>query len=275
MGLEIINEAEADQIHAGLAGIVRQHLPFATWAFTSGSVPYGAAVRGRSDADVNIVFAPGTIADPPLIAAINRFVEALEALHTGHGLVLDRKYPGEYLTVLQARDAAAGRGVPIKDGVACLPHEPGDSYWDTSEETWYLAWLGAISFSRLIYGNQDTFCDLRRKSWQTLVLLCLSDLRDQHLTDAAVLQRVSQHDHSSGGFGIQPGYRRFADLELASVQQALSDLSGSGFLHPAAGGYRVDQQSLDSWHAQLAAHHRDGYAAANLLTVASSLQVAR
>lgn len=162
MGQEIINEAEADQIHAGLAGIVRQHLPFATWAFTSGSVPYGAAVRGRSDADVNIVFAAGTTAERPLIAAINRFVNSLEVLHAAHGLVLDHKYPGEYLTVLQACDAAAGRGVPIKDGAPCLPHEPGDSYWDTSEETWYLAWLGALSFSRLIYGNQDTFRDLRR-----------------------------------------------------------------------------------------------------------------
>ena len=275
MALEIIIETEAAQIHTGLAGIVREHLPFATWAFTSGSVPYGAAVRGRSDADVNIVFDAGTIADPPLIAAINRFVDALEALHIAHGLVLDHKYPGEYLTVPQARDAAAGRGVPIRDGAACLPHEPGDSYWDTSEETWYLAWLGALSFSRLIYGNQDTFRDLRRQAWQTIVLLCLPDLRDQNLTDAAVLQRISQHDHPSGGFGIHPGYRRFADLELTSVQQALADLSGSGFLHPDAGAYQVDQQSLDSWHAQLAAHHRDGYKAANLLTVASSCQVAR
>lgn len=272
---DIIDVQESNLIHSSLGNLVETHFPFAVSAFTSGSLPYGAAVRGRSDIDVNIVFPADTQCGDVLLAAIDGFVDGLAELHVEHGLSMDRRYPGEYFTISQARDAVAGRGIPIRHGEPTLPHRPDNDYWEKSEETWYLAWLGALSFSRQIAGERAPFVELRQQGWQTVILLCLRDLVGQPVTGKLVLNRILQSDHPSGGFGVHLAYRRFGELENRSIDQTLDRLAEQGYLHMTGSGYTVHEEALSAWRTGLAERHAEGFSATNLLTVASSTQLAR
>lgn len=272
---EIIDDQEADLVHSRLGDLVGAHLPFSLYAFTSGSLPYGAAVRGRSDIDVNVIFPTETPCSDALLARINGFVDSLAVLHEEHGLSMDRRYPGEYFTISQAWDAAAGRGIPICDGNPTLPAHPDNDYWETSEETWYLAWLGALSFSRHVAGKLEPFCALRQQGWQTLILLCLTDLVGQPVTGRLMLDRILRPEHPSGGFGVHPGYRRFEELERSSIDQTLDCLAEQGYLHMNSNGYTVHEAAVGAWRKELAARHTQGFTAASLLTVSSSKRLAR
>lgn len=190
-------------------------------------------------------------------------------------MCLDRRYPGEYFTIDQAQDAVAGRGVPVTDGKPMLPRKLGDSYWNASEDTWYLAWMGALAFSRHVVGNSDVLAKLRRQAWATVVALCLPDLsgRDFHAED--IVARILDQDHPNGGFGVHPGYRRFAELEAAHCRQALADLSGRGVLGRRGDDIFVgEHDGILRWTTDLADRHQTGFHAAPLLTVTSSLRLA-
>ncbi|GHE11360.1 hypothetical protein [Streptomyces alanosinicus] len=275
MPREIIGLDEADRIHEQLGKLVEFHLPEAVVAFTSGSLPFGAAVRGISDIDVNVVLPADTKPDDALFDRLRGFIDDYRNLHHQHGMRLDCRYPGEYFTVGQAHDAAAGRGIPVINGKPALPRELGDSYWDSSEDTWYLAWMGALAFSRHVAGNRDVLAALRRRAWATIVTLCLPDLRSRDFDAEDVMARILDKDHPNGGFGVHPGYRRFAELEAAHCRQALADLSTSGILaRQEKDSFFVEDDELLSWATGLAARHRNGFHAASLLTVASSLRLA-
>lgn len=272
---EIISVEEADRIHEELGRLVEFHIPDAVVAFTSGSLPYGAAVCGHSDIDVNVVLPTGTKPDQELFDRLRGFIDDYSSLHDGHGMSLDRRYPGEYFTLDQAHDAAAGRGIPIIQGRLALPGQPDDSYWNTSEETWYLAWMGASAFSRHIAGNADVLTGLRRQSWTTLVALCLLDLTGRDLHTEDVITRVLDRDHPNGGFGVHPGYRWFVELETRHCQQALEDLAARGVLRcQADGSYHVESEGILCWATDLTARHQIGFHASPLLTVTSSRQLA-
>ncbi|MGP4113994.1 hypothetical protein ACTWP5_24180 [Streptomyces sp. 4N509B] len=272
----IIGAIEADHIHRQLAQLVDEHFPDRVVSFTSGSLPYGAAIRGRSDIDVNIVLPTQTRPDDTLFARISAFVDDYTSLHEVHGLRVDRRFPGEYFTLDQAREAAAGRGVPITDQQPRLPTQPDDAYWTTTEETWYLAWLGATAFSRRLSGDPDVFTRLRRQAWTTVVALCLPDLAESPFGPKEAMDRILAHDHPHGGFGVHPGYERFRALETHSCYKALTDLAARRTIYPtAAGRYRVDADGAHRWATDLAARHRTGFHAPDLLTVTSSLRIAR
>lgn len=212
---DIIGVQEANLIHSRLGDLIDAHLPLAVCAFTSGSIPYGAAVRGRSDIDVNVIFPVETTCSDALLSA------------------------------------------------------------ETSEETWYLAWLGALSFSWHVAGKSEPFRALRRQGWQTMILICLRDLAGQPVTRQLVLDRILQSEHPSGGFGVHPGYRRFEELERSSTDQTLGRLAEQGYLHMSSSGYTVRKTALDAWQEELAARHAQGFTAANLLTVSSSKRLTR
>ncbi|WP_406336347.1 hypothetical protein OG814_32090 [Streptomyces zaomyceticus] len=272
---EIIGRDEAGRIHERLGRLVESHVPDAVVAFTSGSLPYGAAVRGHSDIDVNIMLPPGTRADQAFFDCLSGFIDDYSGLHEQHGMRLDRRYPGEYLTVDQALDAAAGRGVPVINGRPMLPRQLGDSYWNTTEETWYLAWMGALAFSRHVVGNTDVLTGLRRQAWATVAALCLPDLTDRDFRVEDVVARVLDQGHPSGGFGVHPGYRRFAELETPHCRQALADLAARAVLgRRDDGSVFVEREGLLRWGTDLADRHQAGFHAAPLLTVTSSLRLA-
>ncbi|WP_181138408.1 hypothetical protein [Streptomyces sp. Ru73] len=272
---DIIGLEEADRIHQQLGKLVEFHIPEAVVAFTSGSLPFGAAVRGNSDIDVNVVLPVGTKPDDALFDRLSGFIDDYRALHQQHGMRLDFRYPGEYFTIDQAHDAAAGRGIPMANGKPALPRELGDSYWNSSEDTWYLAWMGALAFSRHVAGNRDILATLRRRAWTTIVALCLPDLRSRNFGTEDVMARILNKDHPNGGFGVHPGYRRFAELEAPHCRQALADLSTCGILaRQEEDSFSVEDNQLLRWAADLASYHQSGFHAASLLTVASSLRLA-
>lgn len=272
---ETISVGEADRIHEKLGKLVQFHVPEVVVAFTSGSLPYGAAVRGVSDIDVNIILPVDTRPDQALFDRLIGFIDDYSCLHDQHGMRVDCRYPGEYLTIAQAHDAAAGRGIPLTNGLPSLPRQLDDSYWSTTEETWYLAWMGASAFSRHVAGDSDALIGLRRQAWTTVVALCLLDFagRDFHAED--IVARILDNTHPNGGFGVHPGYRRFAELETGHCQRALADLAASRVLRcQADGSYRVDREGILRWASGLAKRHQAGFHASPLLTVTSSLQLA-
>jgi hypothetical protein len=272
---EIIGMDEADHIHKQLGKLVEIHIPDAVVAFTSGSLPYGAAVRGDSDIDVNVILPTDTRSDDALFDRLSNFIDGYRKLHGQHGMRLDRRYPGEYFTIDQAHDAAAGRGVPVINGTPELPRQMGDSYWNTSEDTWYLAWMGALAFSRHVAGNRDVLTGLRRQAWTTVVALCLPDLSGWDFQAEDVMARILDQDHPNGSFGVHPGYRRFAELEVPHCRQALADLTARGVLGRQGDGiFVVERDELLRWAAGLADLHQSGFHAASLLTVTSSLRLA-
>ncbi|MFE5594811.1 hypothetical protein [Streptomyces sp. NPDC056549] len=271
---EIIDRDEADHIHERLGSLVESHLLDAVVAFTSGSLPYGAAVRGHSDIDVNIMLPAGTRADAAFFSCLSSFINDYRILHEQHGMLLDHRYPGEYFTVDQAHDAAAGRGVPVINDRPKLPQQPGDAYWNTIEETWYLAWMGALAFSRHVAGNTDVLTRLRRKAWTTVVALCLPDLIGRDIRVEDVVARVLDQEHPNGGFGVHSGYRRFAELETPHCLQALTDLAARAVVgRRVDGSYFVERDGLLRWCTDLADRHRAGFHATPLLTVASSVRL--
>ncbi|MGX1909318.1 hypothetical protein ACWIID_10680 [Streptomyces phaeochromogenes] len=272
---EIIDVEEADRIHEQLGKLVELHLPEAAVAFTSGSLPFGAAVRGDSDIDVNVILPAGTRPDDTLFDRLSSFIDDYRSLHHQHGMRPDFRYPGEYFTVDQAHDAAAGRGIPVINGKPLLPQQLGDSYWNSSEDTWYLAWMGALAFSRHVAGNRDVLAGLRRQAWSTIVALCLPDLSGRDFDADDVMARILDKDHPNGGFGVHPGYRRFTELEAPHCRKALADLSTRGVLaRHGEDSFRVEDDELLRWTTDLAARHQDGFLAAPLLTVTSSLRLA-
>lgn len=275
MPREIIGLDEADRIHEQLGKLVEFHIPEAAVAFTSGSLPFGAAVRGDSDIDVNVILPAGTKPDDALFDRLSGFIDGYRSLHHQHGMRLDCRYPGEYFTIDQAHDAAAGRGIPVINGEPALPRKLGDSYWNSSEDTWYLAWMGALAFSRHVAGNRDVLAGLRRRAWATIVTLCLPDLRSRGFDAEEVMARILDTDHPNGGFGVHSGYRRFAELEAPHCRQALADLSTRGILaSQAEDSFFVEDDALLRWATDLAARHQSGFHAAPLLTVTSSLRLA-
>ncbi|MEU4347133.1 hypothetical protein [Streptomyces sp. NPDC023838] len=272
---EIVGLDEADRIHEQLGKIVEFHIPDSVVAFTSGSLPFGAAVRGDSDIDVNVILPAGTKPDDVLFHRLSGFIDDYRNLHDRHGMRLDHRYPGEYFTIDQADDAAAGRGIPVINGKPVLPLEVGDSYWNSSEDTWYLAWMGALAFSRYIAGRRDILAGLRRQAWATIVTLCLPDLGRRDFDAEDVMGRILDKDHPNGGFGVDPGYRRFAELEASHCRQALEDLSTRGVLvRQGEDNFFAEDNELLRWATELAARHQDGFPAASLLTVTSSLRLA-
>ncbi|MDT3400089.1 hypothetical protein RKE29_26265 [Streptomyces sp. B1866] len=267
---------ESDRIHEELGKLVKFHIPDTVVAFTSGSLPYGAAVRGRSDIDVNVLLPTGTRPDRALFDRLICFIDDYSRLHDRHGMCLDRRYPGEYLTIGQAHDAASGRGIPVINGRPALLGQVDDSYWNTTEETWYLAWMGASAFSRRVAGDSDVLMGLRRQAWATVAALCLPDLTGREFHTEDVLARVLDHTHPNGGFGVHPGYRRFAELELYSCRQALADLAARSVLKSHAdGSYCADPKGILRWVTDLVDRRQTGFHASPLLTVTSSLQLAR
>jgi hypothetical protein len=273
---QIIGSTEADRIHTQLARIVAEHFPDIAVAFTSGSLPYGAATRGHSDIDVNVVLPADTHPDDKLFARLTAFIDDYTSLHERHGLRVDRRFPGEYFTLDQAGEAAAGRGVPIVDHKPRLPAQPDDAYWTSSEETWYLAWLGASAFSRRLHGDPDIFARLRGQAWTTVVALCLPDLVGHPFGLNDALDRILDRDHPHGGFGVHPGYQQFRALETHSCYKALADLTAAGAVHRTTQGhYRVDTDGTRRWATDLAARQRTDFHAPALLTVTSSLRIAR
>jgi hypothetical protein len=87
--------------------------------------------------------------------------------------------------------------------------------------------------------------------------------------------RILDHAHPSGGFGVHPGYRRFAELEARHCQQALEDLAVRKVLRSQAdGSYRAEPDGILRWVTDLAERHQKSFHAPPLLTVTSSLQLA-
>ena len=90
-----------------------------------------------------------------------------------------------------------------------------------------------------------------------------------------VVARILDHDHPNGGFGVHPGYRRFAELETHHCQQAVADLAARRLLRcQADGSYYVEPEGVLRWGTDLADRHQTGFYASPLLTVTSSLQLA-
>ncbi len=268
--------AEADEIHAELAALVERHLPEASFAFTSGSLPYGAAIRGRSDIDINVVLPAATTPNEDLLDRINSFIGDYSALHERHGMCMDERFPGEYFTIEQARDAAHGRGVPLGEDGPSLPRRPGDAYWTTTAETWYLAWLGALAFSRYVVGEADLLIRLRRTAWTTILALCLPDLTHEDFTLDDAVSRVLTNDHPHGGFGVHVGYTRFVDLETESCRQAVIDLVQMGAVRMLPGSrFSVVDHGYAGWVRTLRSRRTTSLRAKDLLTVESSKRLAR
>lgn len=268
--------AEVDEIHIELAALIRRHLPATVFAFTSGSLPYGAAIRGRSDIDINVVLPARTTPDEDLFDRINSFVDGYSSLHERHDMAMDQRFPGEYFTAEQARDAAQGRGVPVDEGGPRLPRQPNDTYWTTTAETWYLAWLGALAFSRYVVGDAATLAGLRRMAWTTILALCLPDLSHGDFLLEDALSRVLTYDHPHGGFGVHSGYTRFIELEAESCRQAVLDLAEAGVVRALPHSrFDVVGHGYAVWLQKLRALRTTSFCAPDLLTVESSRRLAR
>jgi hypothetical protein len=273
---ETLSPEEVDEIHNELAALVERYLPDTAFAFTSGSLPYGAAVRGRSDIDINIVLPAGTDPDTALFGRINSFIDDYSSLHARHGMVMDKRFPGEYFTAEQASNAAQGRGVPVDERGPRLPHQPDDTYWTTTAETWYLAWLGALAFSRYVIGDATALAGLRRRAWTTILALCMPDLLPGDFLLEDALARVLAHDHPHGGFGVHWGYTRFVELETLTCKQAIVDLAEMGVVKVLPNSrFRVLDDGYAEWLRTLRARRATSFCAPDLLTVGSSRRLAR
>jgi hypothetical protein len=214
-------------------------------AWLSGSYAYGGAVPGASDIDVVLVMhdAVPQPASASMLETIQKFIDVYLLTHHDAGLAPDLEFPGEYLTAAQIRESFAGRGFTAETGERLsMPLVESPGYWTDDWTRWFRAWLGMAAFSQHLCGDYRQFEILKAEAWKA-ILLFVSAKAAGPFTEEDILAELTT-------FGLKPRYKKFAELEIPWIRQAMEQLERDDVIARDGEFFVPQAATLRAWERQ-------------------------
>lgn len=216
------------------------------YIFLSGSSLYGAD-KASSDIDLNFVFKDNFFSKKKMaITKIDELINSVYLpLHEKFQRQPDPIYPGEYISVSQILASINGGGFTVVNNELNLV-ETFHGYWESSEQTWYRAWLGAIAFSEEITKHSNEYAIHKTKAQlDCIVYLILKNvqLKESFNLDQLINKLYQYKDKQSSPFGLTDKYTKFKLLHTKTIQKTIK-LNSQLFSEIENGIYTVNKIEL-------------------------------
>ncbi len=173
--------------------------------------------KSESDIDLMIVFKNHKI-NPE---KVSRFKEKFIEFQLHRNLIPDKKYPGEYTSILNIRKAIDGYGFIKKGNKVEIPTIISDEWTGFNE---HRQWLGALAGpSIFLVGNKHKYENFKKESFATLVLVALLSGDNDIFTIDEIIKQLLEGDKEYLGFCDTPHTHEYLTINLPIVLSSLQN----------------------------------------------------
>ena len=153
---------------------------------------------------------------------IKIFKEKFVFFQEQNGLIPDRKYPGEYISIFDIKKAIDGFGFVKNNNIIKINLISCNS-WDSFNE--YRQWLGALSGPNIfLTGNKKSYQKLQNASFNTSVLAAILNCNNDTFTTKDIIKKLLNGGKRYLGFCKTRSTRKYLSRQIPLVLKYLLEI---------------------------------------------------